>query len=264
LVARALAQQIELALERVAVVARGRGDEQLLDLRSGVARAVTQVGGVGVRRNDAPPDQRLAFLGADRGDDGLAALALACIGRQEHDAGRKLAGRRQRSAERLLRDLSEKLVRQRREHAGAVARVGLGTARAAMIHAAQEVIGVLDDLVAALAFDVRNEADAAAVVLELGAIQPLCRREAGALWFTHACRPHAARAFTTHAPRARLGAPRGCSFVCVALAVMVLTAVSRLAPPNRVFCCRQAVFAMLTCQAAGHSICRGAALNSRT
>src|SRR6187200_957103 len=47
--------------------------------------------------------------------------------------------------------------------------------------------------------------------------------------------PHAARAFTTHRPRARLGAPRRCSFVYVALAVMVLTAVSRLAPLNRVF-----------------------------
>src|SRR6188474_2034765 len=75
--------------------------------------------------------------------------------------------------------------------------------------------------------------------------------------------PHAARAFTTHRPRARLGAPRRCSFVCVALAVMVLTAVSRLAPLNQ-FLLQAGSFAMLTCQAAGHSICRGAVLNLRT
>jgi hypothetical protein len=36
-----------------------------------------------------------------------------------------------------------------------------------MVHAAQEVIGVAQDLVAALALDVSDETDAAAVVLEL-------------------------------------------------------------------------------------------------
>ena len=67
-------------------------------------------------------------------------------------------------------------MRQRRDHAGAVTRVGLGAASAAVIHAAQEVVGVLYDLVAALAFDVCDETHATAVVFELGAIQPLRRR----------------------------------------------------------------------------------------
>ena len=104
-------------------------------------------------------------------------------------------------------------MRQRRDHSGAIARVGLGAARAAMIHAAEQVVGVLDDLVAAFALDVRDEAHAATVVFELGPIQPLSRREAGAVLFTHACRPHAARACTTHgrAP-ARLGAPASMQF----------------------------------------------------
>ena len=87
-----------------------------------------------------------------------------------------------------LRDSRQKLERQRRDHARAVARVGLGAARAAVVHPAQQVVRVLDDLVAALTFDVRDEAHAAAVVLELRPIQPLSRREAGAVCFSHACR----------------------------------------------------------------------------
>jgi hypothetical protein len=39
-----------------------------------------------------------------------------------------------------------------------------------MIHTAEQVIRVAQDLVAALAFDVRDKANAAAVMLELGAI----------------------------------------------------------------------------------------------
>src|SRR5687767_11714621 len=58
-----------------------------------------------------------------------------------------------------------------------------------MVHAAEQVIRVLDDLVATFAFDMGNETHAAAVVLELGPIQPLCRREAGGVLVTHARRP---------------------------------------------------------------------------
>ena len=148
--------------------------------------------------------------------------SAASVGKNTTPAA-NLPGAGNVTAKLSLRDPRQKLVGQRRDHAGAVAGVRLGAARAAMIHAAQEVIGVLDDLVAALAFDVRDEAHAAAVVLELGPIQPLRRREAGAVWFTHACRPHAARAPTTQrSARARLGVPARCSFVLVALAVMVL------------------------------------------
>ena len=67
-------------------------------------------------------------------------------------------------------------MRQRRENPRAVAGVLLRAARAAMIHAAQEVIRVEQDLVAPLALDVRDEADAAAVVLELRPIEAVSRR----------------------------------------------------------------------------------------
>ncbi len=45
-----------------------------------------------------------------------------------------------------------------------------------MIHSAQQVVCIPNDLVAALAFYVGNEADAATIVLEVGAIQAMCTR----------------------------------------------------------------------------------------
>ena len=187
-VARALADQIELALECLALEARAGSDEQLLDERSRVTGAVTKIGRVGVGRHDAPADEHLAFLRAQVRDRRLAAIALGQVRRQEHEAGSELAGARQRYREGFLRDSRQKLEGQRRDHARAVAGVGLGAARAAVVHPAQQMVRVLDDLVAALTFDVRDEAHAAAVVLELGPIQPLSRREAGAVCFSHACR----------------------------------------------------------------------------
>src|SRR5690606_19243520 len=73
-------------------------------------------------------------------------------------------------------NLREELVRQRREDAGAVAGVRLRAARAAMIHAAEQVIRIADDLMAADAFDVRDEADAAAVVLHVRAVESVGAR----------------------------------------------------------------------------------------
>jgi hypothetical protein len=46
-----------------------------------------------------------------------------------------------------------------------------------MVHAAQQVIGVAHDLVATFALDVSDEADPAAVVLELGQVQPVGLRQ---------------------------------------------------------------------------------------
>ena len=54
--------------------------------------------------------------------------------RQKHDAGRELARRRQLGLQLLPHDALQKLVRQRGEDAGAVARVRLAAARAAVVH----------------------------------------------------------------------------------------------------------------------------------
>src|SRR5690606_1820557 len=98
------------------------------------------------------------------------------VGRQEDDAGAEAPGLGQLGAERGAGGLREELVRQRREDAGAVAGVRLGAARAAMIHSAKEMVRIADDWMTANALDVRDETDAAAVVLHLRAIQPVGSR----------------------------------------------------------------------------------------
>ena len=80
-VARTLAQQIQLALERVAVEAVACRDEQLFDMRCGCACAVANVGRIRVRRHYAPANDFLLLFGADLGHDGLATLALGGVGR---------------------------------------------------------------------------------------------------------------------------------------------------------------------------------------
>ena len=85
---------------------------------------------------------------------------------QKDDAGGKLARRRKFSVKLLASNAREEFVRQRRENAGPVAGVRLAAAGAAMIHVAEHFLGVDQNLVAALAFDVGNKAHAARVVFE--------------------------------------------------------------------------------------------------
>src|SRR5690606_7780556 len=109
--ARALPDQIELALERVPFEPVARGDEELLDVRLSGARRVTEVRAVGIDRDDAPSDEPLAFFLADPRDGRLAERALVLVGREEDDAGAVPAGRGQLLAERVAGDLREELVR---------------------------------------------------------------------------------------------------------------------------------------------------------
>jgi len=89
------------------------------------------------------------------------------------------------AAGRSLRDFRDELARQRGENPRAVAGVLLRAARTTMVHAAQQVIRVEQDLVAPLALYVRDEADAATVVLELGPIEAVSRRQAVSRFVTH-------------------------------------------------------------------------------
>ena len=80
---------------------------------------------------------------------------------------------RQLGAERRLGNLGQELVWQAQQDAGAVARVLFVADTAAMLHAAVHVQGVFDDGAAWPTLDVTNEADAAAVFLVGGVVQPL-------------------------------------------------------------------------------------------
>ncbi len=164
-VARALANQIQLALERVARQTVGGGDEKLLDVRTRRAGRRSDIRLVGIGRHHAPADQRLALLGTDLLDHGLALRALGGVGRQKDDAGGEPAGLRQLGAAVDARDFRQKLVGKRRQDAGAVTGVRLAAARATVLHAATDHVRIRHDLVTALALDMRNEADAARIAL---------------------------------------------------------------------------------------------------
>jgi hypothetical protein len=184
-VAHALPDEVQLALECVPLdVGRGRND-QLLDVRHRRARRLAEIRFVGSGRNDAPANETLTFLGANLGHERLAPLAFRCVGRQEHDSGGVFARAGQRHAEVALRDLGEKLVRQGGQDSCTVARVRLRAAGATVIHAAQQMIRVEQNLVAAKTLDVRDEPDTAAVVLEFRPVETVRRRQAITRMATH-------------------------------------------------------------------------------
>ncbi len=180
-VAGLLADQIKLALERVAGQPVGRADEQLFDDRLRQPGRLAEIGFFRAHRDFAPADQRLAFGCTNLRNRPLAGLALRVVGRQEHVPGRIATRFRQFGVESLDRRLRQKLVGQRGQDAAAVAGIRLRAAGAAMLHPAQQMVRIPDDLVAALPLDMRNEADAAAVVLVFRAIKSFGARSQGGL-----------------------------------------------------------------------------------
>ena len=92
---RALANKVELALERIAAQTLAGGYDELLEMRRRGPRGWAQIRTVGIRRHLAPTDHHLAFFGDNLADALPAALALVGVRGHEHDAGRKFAGRRQ-------------------------------------------------------------------------------------------------------------------------------------------------------------------------
>ena len=125
-----------------------------------------------VDRHVAPAEQDLAFV-LDRALDLVfAGEARRRFLGQEHHADAVLARRRQAHA---LRGhlLAEERVGNLDQDAGAVAGERIGADRAAMGEVAQDLQTLLDDRVAFLALDVRDEADAAGVVLVGGVVETL-------------------------------------------------------------------------------------------
>ena len=172
--ARALADDVELALERVLVdVAAAAADEHLADHRLDFLGAHGQAAVVG--RHVAPAEQDLAF-GDDRALDLLLARhARRGLARQEHHADAVLPDRRQRDAELAARAAQEG-VGQLDQDAGAVALQRIGARRAAMRQVLEDRQALPDDGVILAALDVRDEAQPARVVLVGGVVQTLAAR----------------------------------------------------------------------------------------
>lgn len=135
----------------------------------------------------APADQCLTLLGDDLVDRLLAGLPLLRIRRQKDDARPISPTRRQRRLEFRLRDLLQKLERQGRENARSVTRVLFATTSPTVSHPLEHLIRIIDDLPRSLPLDVRDEANAAGIVLVGGIVKTLFLRPAVAvkLYLSH-------------------------------------------------------------------------------
>ena len=170
-VPRALADDVELALERVGDGdAAAAADEHLPDHR------LDAPGGLGevavVDRHVAPAEQHLALF-LDRALDLVfAGDARSRVARQEHHADAVLPGGRQPHAE-ARHFLAQEAIGNLDQQAGAVGELGIPADRTAVGEVSEDRQPLLDDAVRLLALDVRDEAYAAGVVLMGGVIKPL-------------------------------------------------------------------------------------------
>ena len=165
------AADVEPALELVVRLdALGAAEEGLQDGGHAGAGGLAQV--VRVHRHLAPEEQPQAALGAAVLEDGARLAHALCVLREEElgDAVVALVGEQVPPALGLL---AEEAVGQLDQDARAVARVVLEPLAAAVVQVHQDGQRVVDHLVRADAAQVREGADAARVVLELGAVEPL-------------------------------------------------------------------------------------------
>ena len=82
-----------------------------------------------------------------------------------------MAGRRQLELELGAAEAPQQAVGHLQHQAGAVARVGIGAARPAVLHRGQHGERALDELAAARAVGARDQAEAAGIVLEAPVVQ---------------------------------------------------------------------------------------------
>src|SRR5690606_19489744 len=114
-----------------------------------------------------------SLLGDQLLDDLFAVIALLRVLGEKYVAGSKLARLRKLGPQVGADHLGEEFVRERRENARSIPRVGIAAAGPPVVHASQDLSGVDEYLVAADPFDVGHEAYSARVVLELRVVQAL-------------------------------------------------------------------------------------------
>ncbi len=128
----AAADDGQLAPERALVARRALGDQQLA--HDGLALPREAADGAGVARHVAPAERLLALLDGDAHAQLLAAQPQRGIGRQEAHRDRVVAGRRQLELELGAAEAAQQAVGHLQHQPGAVARVGIGPARPAVLH----------------------------------------------------------------------------------------------------------------------------------
>ena len=125
----------------------------------------------GVARHVAPAERLLPLLDRDAHAQLLAAQAQRGVVREEAHGDGVVARRRQLELELRAREAAQQPVGHLQHQAGAVARIGVGTARSAVLHRGQHRERALDHLAAAHAVGTRDQAEAAGVVLEAAIVK---------------------------------------------------------------------------------------------
>jgi hypothetical protein len=172
---RLLADRHQLALEGVLIGdLRIAGDDRLAHHRHRLDDACAKPREI--RRHLAPTQQDLP-LGADEMLDVLHRDRAGCrLARQKAHGGGVAAGRRE--IDRLLaRPIPQQRVRDLDQAAGAIADQRIGPCRAAVIEIDQDLQAALNDVVRLQPLDVRDEADAARIVLVARIVQALSLRQ---------------------------------------------------------------------------------------
>ncbi len=179
----ALADHVELALEGGAIGHVGpRRDEHVVHPRLHGAGRLAEAPVVG--RHAAPAEQRLALLPHDHRENQLGQGRRLRVGRAEHQAHGVPSGGRQRGQRRAILGRHdpaldalalEQAVRNLDQDARAVARIGFGARRAAVLHALERPEPAIDDVVRGRPAQMRKKADATGVVLERRVIQAALR-----------------------------------------------------------------------------------------
>ena len=170
-----LAQDEQPALEVVLVDDVAASTDEQLTL-GGLDRLDPFAEVVVVDGNVAPADQGLALLDDHFFDDLFDQGARRAVARHEELADRIMAGRGQRQAEPVAFGREEGM-RNLDENAAAVAELGVGAGRPAMVEVDENLQALLQDVVRLAVAKVGDETDAAGIVLPCGVVKALAARQ---------------------------------------------------------------------------------------
>ena len=165
----AAADDRQLAPERALVPGRSLRDQELA--HDGLAVAREAADGVRVARHVAPAERLLALLDGDAHAQLLAAQPQRGIRRQEAHRHRVPAGRRQLELELGAAEAAQQPVGHLQHQPRAIAGVGIGAARPAVLHGREHGERPLDELAAPRPVRARNQPEAAGVMLEARVVQ---------------------------------------------------------------------------------------------
>jgi hypothetical protein len=164
--AGALANQVQPPLKCISGEFSPSRNEYLLDMWGCLTRRGAQIGLIRIRGDDTPADEFLTLVCTNLVDGLFTTISLLGIRREKNDPSGELAGVWKLRAQIVFCDLVQEIVWKSRQDACAITGICFSAARSPMIHTAQQVVGITDDLMAWLTLDMSNKTHTTAVMLE--------------------------------------------------------------------------------------------------